>query len=134
MYEFKVFTKDNDIKYQTVNANGQTIRLIFYKWYYPYKRRIDWYVCFDIVDKRKHSYRYGEETGTDGLKSLIWAKNCINDFITNEIDREVDNVIIVQWDNAQRKRVYERGLKNLGFKLTNFDKRFSLILKINMLA
>lgn len=130
MYEFKVFTKDNDVKYQTVNANGQTIRMIFFKWYYPYKRRIDWYVCFDIVDKRKESFKYKQQTGTDGLKSLIWAKGCIKDFIDKEIDREVENVIIVQWDDNKRRKAYERGLKELGFKLTNFDKRMSLLLKI----
>ena len=130
MYEFKVFQKDNDVKYQTINTSGQTIRMIFYKWYYPFKKRIDWYVCFDIVDKRKDTFKYKQQTGTDGLKSLLWAKKCIQHFIDSQINKEVDNVIIVQWDDNKRKKVYERGLKSLGFKPTNFDKRMSLLLKI----
>lgn len=130
MYELKVFEKNNDIKYQTTNANGQTIRMIFFKWYYPLKRRVDWYVCFDIVDKRKENFKYKQQTGTDGLRSLVWAKSCIKDFIAHEIDREVENAIIVQWDDNKRRKAYERGLKELGFKLVNFDKRMSLMLKI----
>ena len=130
MYELKVFTINNDIKYQTKNTNGQTLRLIFSKWYYQKKRRIDWYICFDIADKRKNKFKYEQQTGTDGIKGLLWAKNCIKDFIKNEIRKDVDNVIIVQWDNNKRRKVYERGLKELGFKLTNFDGRLSLMLKI----
>lgn len=132
MYDFKVFVKDEaNIKYQTINANGQTIRMVFYKWYYPLKRRVDWYVCFDIVNKRKEEFKYLQQTGTDGLKSLLWAKNCIKQFIDNEIDRTIDNTIIVQWHDNKRRKTYERGLKSLGFKLVNFDKRMSLMLKID---
>lgn len=132
MYDFKVFVKDEaNIKYQTINANGQTIRMVFYKWYYPLKRRVDWYVCFDIVNKRKEEFKYLQQTGTDGLKSLLWAKNCIKQFIDNEINRTIDNTIIVQWHDNKRRKTYERGLKSLGFKLVNFDKRMSLMLKID---
>lgn len=130
MYELKVFTRNNDIKYQTKNTNGQTLRLIFSQWYYQKKRRIDWYICFDIADKRKNKFKYKQQTGTDGIRSLLWAKNCIKDFIENEIRKDIDNVIIVQWDDNKRRKVYERGLKELGFKLTNFDGRLSLMLKI----
>ena len=130
MYELKVFEKNNDIKYQTINANGQTIRMIFYKWYYPLKRRVDWYVFFNIVDKRKETFKYKQQTGTDGLRSLIWAKSCIRNFIEHEVDRGVENAIIVQWDDNKRRKAYERGLKEFGFKLVNFDRRMSLMLRI----
>ena len=133
MYDFQVFNTDNsDVKYYGINGTGQTMRLIFSKWYYPKKRRYDWYVCFDIVDKRKQKFHFKEQTGTDGINSLLWAKHCLKDFIENQIDKDIDNAIIINWDDGKRRRVYERGLKDLGFKMSNFDSRPALIKIINV--
>lgn len=131
MYDLKVFKWDNDIKYQTVNDKCQTIRMIFYRWYYPYKNRFDWYISFDIVNKRKENFKYKEQTGKDGLKSLLWAKKCIQDFIENEIDKTKENVILIQWTDIKRGKAYIRGLESMGFKLITFDRRPTLMLKIN---
>lgn len=37
--------------------------------------------CFFITTKRKHGYQEGKTTGKDGIKSLLWAKQCLLDFI-----------------------------------------------------
>ena len=132
MYKFTVFDNDNcDIKYQGTNGTGQTMRLTFAKYYYPKKRRYDWFVVFDIVDKKKHKYHFRQQTGTDGIKSLLWAKECLKDFIENQIRKDVDNAIIIYWDDSQRKRVYARGLQDLGFRMTNFDNKLALVKFIN---
>ena len=44
---------------------------------------------------------------------------------------KIASEIIIYWDNVKRKKVYEWGLKEFGFKMSIVDKRPALILKIN---
>lgn len=131
MYDFNFFKRNEGIKYQCKNEFNQTLRLEFNKWYFSFSNKEQWFVVFYITDKKKHGYKFLEQTGKDGIKSLLWAKKCLLDFINNQINKRIDNQIIIYWDNIKRKKVYEWGLKEFGFKMSIVDKRPALILKIN---
>lgn len=134
MYELEVFEKGNDIKYQCKNSEGQILRLEFSKWYFPFSNKEQWYVMFYISDKRKHKYQFLKQTGKDGIKSLLWAKRALIDFIDKNINRDVDSQIVIYWDNGKRKRVYEYGLKALGFRMSFVENRPCLLLEIKKYA
>jgi len=85
-------------------------------------------VEFFITTKRKLGYQYKKQTGRDGLKSLIWAKQCLIHFIENIA--EDDMLIIVYFDDKKRKNVYHYGLRSLGFRLDKYDRRDCLMLRI----
>lgn len=128
MYTFTNIKEKSKVKYLGKNDSGQILELTMDEWYYLNSSH--WYVCFEIKNKRKHEFKYRQQVGKDGLKSLLWAKYCLVDFINNHLDNNKDNVIIVQWDDSKRKRAYVRFLSEVGFKLTVIDRRPSLILKI----
>ena len=131
MYDITIFEKDKDVKYQCKNDYNQTLRLEFSRWHYQFSNKEQWFIIFYITDKKRHKYKFLEQTGKDGIKSLIWAKKCLLDFINNQIDKRVDNQIVIYWDNGKRFRVYEWGLKELGFQRSSVDKRPALVLNIN---
>lgn len=131
MYEFKVNRKDNSaVEYKGYNGTGQLMILNFEKWVYRYSHEIQWYISFYIKDKRKHDCKFNEQTGTDGLRSLMWAKDCIKDFIENVINDGGNHTIIIYWTDVKRKKAYARYLKDLKFNLSRMDRREALILKI----
>jgi len=70
-------------------------------------------VQFYITTKRKQGYQYLKQTGKDGLKSLLWAKECIKYFINNKLKGK--DKIIIYADNNKRLKAYQWGLKDLGF-------------------
>ena len=83
MYEIKLTENPNyydTYHYISKNDKGQLINLILTP--DVTNKHVKYYVQF-YIGKRKHGYQFGIETGKDGLKSLIWAKNCIKDFIVN---------------------------------------------------
>ena len=79
-----------------------------------------------MVTKRKQGYQENVQTGKDGLYSLIWAKNCILNFI--DVIKDNDTIIIYFSDN-RRKKIYYRYLKDYNFKLGRSYGRESLIFK-----
>ena len=119
---------NDDIKYRSKNEYNQTIEMIFYKT--EYMNDVWWSICLQVSTKR-NEFKYLEQPGKGGLYNLAWAKYVLIEFINTELDKKKNNTIIVQWDNSKRKRVYERYLKDLGFKYTIYDKLPSLVLKIN---
>ena len=114
MYEFSLIKDPNykdDYIYQGRNEFNQIIKLeIFYC--------LDGYfhVIFFITSKRKKGYQRFKQTGKDGIKSLLWAKACIFDFISKFKGKYHDSVIRIYGDDKRRVNVYERGLASLGFK------------------
>lgn len=106
--------------YKSKNEFNQIITLKIQIWDDSIKV-IRWNVYFRI-GKNKNKYKDLEQMmvrGKDGLKSLLWAKNCIKDFINKISNDEFfikrHNHIEVYWTNSKRRNVYERGLKDLGF-------------------
>lgn len=102
--------------------SGQTIRIEFEEdWS---KRKYYYNIFLLITNKKKDSdYPFGKSTGKDGIEGLLWAKCKIVEFekfITKE-HKGIPIVIYAGWDNSKRRDVYERGLRNIGYK---FNKVF----------
>lgn len=123
MYNVKINRKCNSeyevqYHYKTKNELNQTIELIFYET--NNLGNFKWTIYFEIKTKRKHPPKLNEQTGKDGIKSLIWAKNCIKDFIVYISSRSfydsVERTLYIYYTNQSRKIVYERGLSDIGFK------------------
>jgi len=139
MYEIvlKPNNKYKDIYYYiTKNEAGQ---ILFLELECDSTNKCDWYYVKLQIGKRKEGYQFLKVTGKDGLKSLIWAKNCIKHFIEyikNKpnywiTDKTIKSKIVIHWDDTQRQNVYLRGLKNLKFYYGVCEKRKALICDIN---
>lgn len=131
MYEFRQTKNDSDIIYSGLNGTNQTMKMEFQKWTYRTDNKDMYYVKFYIVNKRKHHYKFKEQTGTDGIKSLLWAKQCLMNFIDDGINKNRNNIIVVGWDDRRRRDVYVRALIPIGFTLSRMDDREVLLLKID---
>ena len=94
--------------------------------HYIYKSRNE---CNQITTKRKHGYQEGKTTGKDGIKSLLWAKKCLLDFIDYAKWKFPGDSIEVYPDDERRRKVYEYALLPLGFKIMK-DKYKTLIYKL----
>jgi hypothetical protein len=115
----------DDYVYTAKNENGQILVLEVYlrDW-----KLSQWYsVAFHIATKRKRGYETLQQTGTDGLKSLIWAKTCLKDFI-NSYKGNI-KIIRITADDNRRFRVYQRSLKDIGF--VKYCNKNILIKKLN---
>ena len=86
-----------------------------------------YFVTFTINSKRKQGYQYLKSTGKDGLKSLIWAKQCIKYFINNILNS--GESVVIYADNSQRFKAYEYGLRKLKFQIQNILGNKALIYK-----
>lgn len=132
MYNIKAAKDDNYVDcwtYRSKNEYNQTILLEIYQ--------IDdnpnyMNVKFNVATKRKHGFREGEITGKDGIKSFVWAKYCIIHFLDNysTISRLKDKVLVIYPANARLRKIYERSLIPLGFKI-NKSKYRELYMKLN---
>lgn len=137
MYEINL-TKSNEYidtyYFKTKNELNQTLYLeIFNSNWSELALNKTYNVTFKINTKRKHGYQYLKQVGKDGLKSLIWAKNCLIDFIEfckNSKYSVYENIIIIQFDDNRRRNTYAYGLKSLGFKFGFYENRESLILNL----
>ena len=116
--------------YRAKNYKNQTIVFEIYKTVSEKIENIHWYITFYIAQKRKHGFQQFKSTGKDGIKSLIWAKKCLIDFIEFIKETHKDEYIIIYYDGNKRRNVYLYGLKSLGFYLSKFDNRNCLMLKI----
>lgn len=104
---------DGSVVYKTKSATGQILTFAIDP--YECDNAVYWTVVF-WIGKRKQGYQYKKQTGNDGLKPLIWAKSCLVDFMSKLNDGKRHHVCI-SWDDNKRKRVYARGLSDLGFKM-----------------
>lgn len=87
------------------------------------------YVKFYITTKRKKGFQTQKQTGKDGIKSLLWAKNCLIKFIEEFRERYHGYTIRVYADDIRRLNTYERGLKDIGFK-KSYSKPFYMFYKL----
>lgn len=79
-----------------------------------------WYAVFWITTKRNQGYQEGLQTGKDGVKSLIWAKACLLNWIESakKLKCRTSQYRLYIWsDDARRFKVYQRYLIPLGFKV-----------------
>ena len=80
-------------------------------------------VTFYITTKRKDGYQYKKETGKDGIKPLIWAKDCLIDFLKYAKKQYHHKQLRIYSDDKQRQRIYAHYLIPLGFtEVKNKDK------------
>lgn len=68
-----------------------------------------------------------QTTGRDGLTGLIWARNKIKEFesfIIKELGKDVSITIYCCWEDNRRRKVYEYGLKDMGYTFNRlFNKK-----------
>lgn len=80
---------------------------------------INWNVFIVVYTKRKEiDNHFQKSTGNIGLKGLFMAKEILHqfeDYLRDHYWRENHN-ILVGWDDNRRRNIYERGLRNLGYK------------------
>lgn len=120
MYEIELRYGKWKSVYKTKNEQGQILTLEFLT--EDTQKHLFYFVTF-YIGKRKEGYQYMKTTGKDGLKSLIWAKNCIKHFINyiKELpfylptDNELKHTIVIQWEDNRRRDAYYYGLKSLKF-------------------
>lgn len=96
--------------YRSKNEANQLLKLEIYRSIEGGFRCI-----FFITTKRKNGYQYKKQTGKDGLKSLMWAKNCLLDFLEYAKDKYKGDIIKIFANDKKRWKTYWRSLKPLGF-------------------
>ena len=118
----------NNFSYKSKNSANQIMELKILN-IYPNEKRF--WVSFCVMTKRKHGFLENVSTGKSGISSLLWAKNCLKDFISwAKISGFYTGwEISIFPSNKQRKIVYDYGLKDLGFK-SCYDNPKVLILKM----
>lgn len=117
-YEIEPIKLSSDVIYRAKNDCGQIIELKFLCDEFDNCT----YWCVSMwIGKRKRGYEYLNQTGRDGLKSLIWAKKCIIDFMENGPRNYGKNHILIAWDDNRRKRSYIRGLSDIGFSMKRIE-------------
>ena len=119
-YEIKRIRQDHlEYYYKTKNELNQIITISFYSFNVNGILK-SWSVEL-YIGKRKNKSKSFEEcllTGKDGIKSLVWAKKCLEDFIlflTIEKNERNHNIFIYA-SNSKRMRVYTKSLSFLNFK------------------
>ncbi len=86
-------------------------------------------VSFYITTKRKDGYQELKITGKDGIKSLVWAKKCLIDFIEFGKQNYKGETLVVYPADDKRRKVYEYELLKIGFKIRRGkDRELYLIL------
>lgn len=118
-YEIKkTRLNNNSYIYKTKNEFNQIIELEIYK-FGKHNITINWGLIL-YFGKRKDkikSFEHCNSTGKDGIKSLVWTKKCLEDFIIFlSQDKSRKHTIFVYALNSKRMRVYIKGLQSLNFK------------------
>lgn len=120
----------NAFVYRTKNDYNQQLRLDIYETIYSPKDKIHYSIIFYICNKRKNGFQSLKQVGKDGIKSLIWAKQCIINFIEHiKTKPNMHGLITVYWDDKKRKDVYVYGLGKIGFVLNKINNQECLIYK-----
>lgn len=81
-------------------------------------------ILFYITTKRKSGFQYLKQTGKDGLSSLVWAKNAIQDFLNNPPRELRGKELRIYGDDRRRFSVYQRSLTPLGFKVSRTQAKY----------
>jgi len=116
--------------------SGQTIHLVFQESWS--KKYFYFNIFLEIKGKRKDNYPGLEQTGKDGLKGLLWAKNKVIEFekfIVQEAKYiNVPVILFCGWDDNRRRNAYYRGLSGCGFKYGKVYGYKVILKKINTKA
>lgn len=116
MYEIQLQREDQyTYVYKAKNSCNQLLTLEIFQ-----SKDNNWNVCFFITSKRKKGYQKLQQTGKDGLSSLIWAKNCVIDWISKmkEFPLRTKKIkLCVYADDKRRRDIYKRYLLPLGFQI-----------------
>jgi hypothetical protein len=100
--------------------SGQTIKIEFQEDWSNDKYYYNIYLV--TTHKRKQeSSTVLQRTGKDGLKGVMWAREKVKEFeeFIKEIHKGIPIIIHCGWDCNIRRNLYERGLKDLGYKFNN---------------
>lgn len=125
MYDINRIEGEIYIDHYIYKSRNKLNQIIVCEAYRTYSNYINF--MFYITSKRKKGFQYKEITGKDGISSLLWAKNCLIDFIEFAKWMFHGDTIIVDADDEQRRIVYERALLPLGFiQIKNKQKSFLL--------
>jgi hypothetical protein len=105
-------------------SNNQTIAIFFMK---EIEMGItEFHVLLAIANKRKYIKQwlmgerdvFGEKTtGTCGLEGLLWAKRQLIAFENFIKTRYKHVIIVVNWLDNRRRKVYEYGLGKIGYRM-----------------
>lgn len=104
--------------YETsILPSGQTIKIEFQEEWSKSKYFYNIYLVTSHKRKQANS-TFGIATGKDGFKGLLWAKKKIIEFEEFIKEKHVDIPIIIycDWTDNKRRKIYERGLSNIGYK------------------
>ena len=113
-------------KYRVKLDNGQTVQLEVFITSdansletYQIGNTAVWSVFLYVTSKKKRGYEFLKQTGRNGLTPLFLAKEMLKYHIDNVIksrsQRSKDHIIWIVGDDKRRDKVYERGLRDLGF-------------------
>lgn len=122
-----------------IMPSGMTAQMTFYGDYWDNQRTAEFTVWFIVYKKRKDiSNSFLKQTGKDGLKTLLFAKEALaefEEFIVSEFGHCHNKIFInIGWDDNRRRDIYYRGLKSRGYSFRNFDGRKVLSKEINRKA
>ena len=114
--------------FKTKNEQGQPLEFFIYDIEdNQFAKNKKYTIRFHIATKRKHGFQWMKETGKDGLKSLLWAKNCLISFMEEQL-KSGDKIIIFA-DGKQRFEVYKWALGRIGFKESRYQNQSCLLYK-----
>lgn len=100
--------------------SGQTVTIEFQKEWSKSKYYYNIYLV--TAHKRKQEkYVTLKRTGKDGLKGMFWAREKIKEFeeFIKEKHKGIPVIIYCCWTDNKRRDLYERGLRDLGYRFNN---------------
>lgn len=127
MYDIYMEHGDEYVDHYIYRSRNRVNQIIVCEAYRTYDGYINF--MFYITTKRKKGYQYMKQTGKDGISSLLWAKNCLINFIFFAKQAYPNDTIIIDADDERRSIVYKRALLDLGFKQI-YNKKKSFLLKL----
>ncbi|PKM61649.1 MAG: hypothetical protein CVU99_02500 [Firmicutes bacterium HGW-Firmicutes-4] len=117
---FKYTTDDQHPYYfdKKIMDSGQAIRIEFQEEWT--KTTVYFNISLVIKNKNKDPYPALEQTGKDGLKGLLWARNKVLEFekfIREDARYNKSKIIMIcRWDDSRRRDAYFYGLSKYGYK------------------
>ena len=79
MYDVQRESGKEYLDHYIYKSRNECNQIIVCEVYRTYNETLNF--AFYVTTKRKHGYQEGKTTGKDGIKSLLWAKKCLLDFI-----------------------------------------------------
>jgi hypothetical protein len=72
---------------------------------------------FYVTSKRKKGFQSGQHTGKDGIKSFLWAKKCLIDYLLFFKEHRKGCTLHIFPDNKRLLQIYKYALLPLGFTI-----------------